>query len=151
MFGLFHNMVKILPAICLQETWVRCLDWEDPLEKGTATHSSILAWRIPWTEETGRLQTMGSQRVGHNWATFPFTMKAHSYFRWGLCTKSRLCVQAQVLRHVQLFVTPWTVACQASLSMGFLRPKYWRGLPLPSPGDLLDPGIKPASPALAGR
>ena len=42
------------------------LGWEDPLEEGMATHSSILAWRIPWTEESGRLQPMGSQRVGHN-------------------------------------------------------------------------------------
>ena len=42
------------------------LGWEDPLQKGTATHSSILAWRIPWTEEPGGLQSMGSQRVGHN-------------------------------------------------------------------------------------
>ena len=48
------------------ETWVQFLDWEDPLEKGMATHSSILAWRIPWTEEPGGLQTMGSQRVRHN-------------------------------------------------------------------------------------
>ena len=45
----------------MQETWVRSLGWEDPLEKGMATHSSILAWRIPWTEEPGRLQPMGSQ------------------------------------------------------------------------------------------
>ena len=43
----------------MQETWVRSLGWEDPLEKGMATHSSILAWRIPWTEEPGRLQSMG--------------------------------------------------------------------------------------------
>ena len=50
------------------KTWVRYLSWEDPLEKGMATHCSILAWRIPWTEEPGRLQTMESQRVGHNWA-----------------------------------------------------------------------------------
>ena len=48
-----------------QEAWVRSLTWEDPLEKGMATHSNILACRIPWTE-TGRLQSMGSQRVGHN-------------------------------------------------------------------------------------
>ena len=48
------------------ETWVRSLCWEDSLEKGTATHSSILAWRIPWTEEPGRLQSMGLQRVGHD-------------------------------------------------------------------------------------
>ena len=54
------------------ETWVWSLGWEDPLEKGTATHSSILAWRIPWIEEPGGLQSMGSQRAGHDWATFHF-------------------------------------------------------------------------------
>ena len=53
-----------LPGI--QETWVRSLDWEDPLEKEMATHSSTLAWRIPWREEPGRLQSMGLQRVGHD-------------------------------------------------------------------------------------
>ena len=57
-------MVKNLPA--MQETWVRSLDQEDPLEKGMATHSSILAWRIPWTEEPGGLQCIGSQTGGHN-------------------------------------------------------------------------------------
>ena len=46
--------------------WVRSLGWEDPLEEGMATYSSILAWRIPWTEEPGGLQSMGLQRVGHN-------------------------------------------------------------------------------------
>ena len=60
-------MVRNLPA--MQETWVCSLDWEDPLEKGMATHSSILAWRIPWAEESGRLQSMESQRVGHDWVT----------------------------------------------------------------------------------
>ena len=54
--------VKRLPA--MRETWVQSLGWEDPLEKEMATHSSILAWRIPWTEEPGRLQSTGSQRVG---------------------------------------------------------------------------------------
>ena len=54
----------------MQETWVQSLDWEDPLQKGKATHSSILAWRIPWTEEPGGLQPMGSQRIGHNWVTW---------------------------------------------------------------------------------
>ena len=58
------QMVKNLPAV--QETLVSSLNWEDPLEKGMATHSSILAWRITWTEEPGRLQAMGSQRVIHN-------------------------------------------------------------------------------------
>ena len=56
--------VKNLPA--MQETWVQPLGWEDPLEKGMATPSSILAWRIPWTEESGKLQSMGSQRIGHD-------------------------------------------------------------------------------------
>ena len=55
---------KNLPAV--QETRVRSLGWEDPLEEGMATHSSILAWRIPWTEEPGGLQPMGSQRVRHD-------------------------------------------------------------------------------------
>ena len=50
----------------MQETWVQSLSQEDPLEKETATHSSTLAWKIPWTEEPGRLQSMGSQRVGHD-------------------------------------------------------------------------------------
>ena len=58
------QLVKNLPA--MQETRVQSLGWEDPLEKGMETHSSILAWRIPWTEEPGGLQSMGSQRIGHN-------------------------------------------------------------------------------------
>ena len=56
-------MVNHLPAIW--ETWVQSQGWKDPLKKEMATHSSTLAWKIPWTEEPGRLQSMGSQRVGH--------------------------------------------------------------------------------------
>ena len=58
------QMVKRLPT--MQETWIRSLGQEDPLEKEVAIHSSILAWKIPWMEEPGRLQSMGSQRVGHD-------------------------------------------------------------------------------------
>ena len=58
------QMVKNLSAV--QQTWVQFLGWEEPLEKGRATHSSIPAWKIPWTEEPGRLQSIGSQRVGHH-------------------------------------------------------------------------------------
>ena len=61
---LVAQMVKSLPA--RGETWVRSLGWEDPLEKEMATHPSTLAWRIPWTEEPGRLQIMGLQTVGHD-------------------------------------------------------------------------------------
>ena len=65
-------MVKRLPA--MWETQVQSLGWEDPLEKKVATHSSTLAWKIPWTEEPGRLQSMRSQRVGHN------SISLHSFF-----------------------------------------------------------------------
>ena len=57
-------MVKSLPAI--QETQVQSLDWDDPLEKRMAAHSSVLAWRVPWTEEPDGLQSKGSQRIEHN-------------------------------------------------------------------------------------
>ena len=57
-------MVKNLPA--MWETWVRFLGWEDPVKEGVSTHSNILAWRIPWTEEPVGLQSMGLQRVGHD-------------------------------------------------------------------------------------
>ena len=57
-------MVKDLPI--MQETWVRSLGWEDPLEKGKATHSYPVAWKIPWREEPGRLQSRALERVGHD-------------------------------------------------------------------------------------
>ena len=62
--SLVAQMVKRLPT--MQETQVRSLGQEDPLEEGMATHSTILAWRVPWTEDPDRLQSMGSQRVGHD-------------------------------------------------------------------------------------
>ena len=65
------QLVKNLPA--MWETWVQSLDWEDPLKKGMATHSSILAWTIPWTVES-----MGSQRVGHGCVTFTFPVPCPS-------------------------------------------------------------------------
>ena len=62
--SLVAQIVKHLPT--MRETQIRSLGWEDPLEKEMATHSSTLAWRIPWMEEPGELQSMGLQRVGHN-------------------------------------------------------------------------------------
>ena len=62
--SLIAQRLKCLPG--MWETWVRSLGWEDPLEKEMATHSSTLAWRIPWREEPGRLQSMGSLRVRHD-------------------------------------------------------------------------------------
>ena len=97
--SLVAQRLKCLPG--MQETRVRSLGWEDPLEKEMATHSSTLAWRIPWREEPGGLQSMGSQRVGHNWATllslllsilntkpkivtiWPFTEELYRLLLWG--------------------------------------------------------------------
>ena len=62
--SLVAQAVKNLPA--MWETWVQSLGWEDLLEKGMAPHSNILAWRIPWTEKPGRLQSIGSQRIGYD-------------------------------------------------------------------------------------
>ena len=131
-------MVQNLPA--LREIEIQSLGQEDPLEKGMATHSSILAWRIPWTEEPGGLQLMGLQRVRHDCATKQQT---------SACT----CA-CESLSHVRLFATPWSVSHQAPLSMGFSRQGYWSGLPfpslgnLPNPGNFPNPGTEPSSLAL---
>ena len=95
MASLVTQMLKHLPA--MQETWVRSLGWEDPLEKEMATHSSILAWKIPWMEKPGRLQSMELQRVGHDWvASLSFFYGLHrikltdiqlrDYIMWNLQT-----------------------------------------------------------------
>ena len=72
--SLVARIVKNPPA--MQETWVWSLGWENPLEKEMATHSSILVWEIPWIEKPGGLPSMGSQRVGHDWATNTFALEA---------------------------------------------------------------------------
>ena len=81
---LVAQVVKNPPA--MWETWVWSLGWEDPLEEGMATHSSILAWRIPWTEEPGGLQFMGSWRAGHNWAN------KHAHFELIFVEDMRFCL-----------------------------------------------------------
>ena len=103
--SLLHHLaqtVKNLPA--MRETWVRSLGQEDPLEKGMATHSSILAWRIPCTEETGRLQSMGLQRVGHHWSTFTFTFTLHfNLLSWSpSCNPTMAAVLSPVYSTVKL-------------------------------------------------
>ena len=76
-------MVKRLPA--MWETQVQSLGWEDPLEKEMATDSSTLAWKSPWTEEPGRLQSMGSQRVGHDSATsLSLSLSTQPWALWAL-------------------------------------------------------------------
>ena len=157
-----------------------------------ASHSSTFAWKIPWTEEPGRLQSMGSQRVGHL-LNFHFSLSCigegngsplqccclenprdggawwaavygvaqsrtrlkrisssssgsmyaciqnaqYNYSHKRLTTIS--CVCAQLLSHVLLFVTLWTIACQATLTMGIFRQEYWNGLAFSPRWDLPDP------------
>ena len=65
-FGASLVAQRVKCLLAMQETWVQSLGQEDPMEKEMATHSSILAWKIPWTEKHGRLQSMGSKKVGHD-------------------------------------------------------------------------------------
>ena len=95
--SLLAQTVKHLPA--MWETRIWSLGQEDPLEKETATHSSTLAWKIPWTEEPGRLQSVGSQRVRHDWAT-SFSLS----FPWGrmdicICMAESLCCHLKRSKH----------------------------------------------------
>ena len=75
--SLVAQIVKNMPSI--QEIWVQSLGWEDPLEKEMATHTCILAWRAPWREEPGGLQSMGSQRVRHDWVTNTYILFQYTF------------------------------------------------------------------------
>ena len=86
--------------------------------------------------------------VGYDQCVLLTKLLAFPLLHFVLQGQSERKVKVKSLSHVQLFATPWTVALQDPLSMGFSRQKYWSGLPFPSPGDLPDPGIKPRSPAL---
>ena len=128
------------------------------LEKEMATHSSILAWRIPWTEKPGGLQSMGSQRVGYNQvtntptslSTFSNTHQTQEVQRWiwMYFSLGDACIHAKLLSLVQLFATPWTVSCLAPLSMGFSRHVYLSRLPCSPLRDLPTSGTELLSPAL---
>ena len=110
-----------------RETRVQSLGQEDLLEEGTATHSSILAGRTLWTEEPGGLQSIGSQRVGHDWSDLAqhSTHNPHKSF-WLL-----LLLLLRYFSRVRLFATPWTVACQAPLFMGILQARTLEWVAIP--------------------
>ena len=113
-------------SVVKKELQVQSLVWKDPLEEDMATHSSILAWRIPRIEESGRLQSIGSQRVWHDWSSWACTMYvkhckdtlsqiwklwlSHIWNKWNFLL---LLFSHSV---VSDSATPWTIACQASLS-----------------------------------
>ena len=122
--------LKHLPT--MQETWVRSLGREDPLEKEMATHSSILAWRILWTEEPGGLQFTGSQRVRHNWATslnFHFHAKGRECWQnvpisrsemntdeLALCSISTVLVKNTIHKYICVYQL-WNTMCVASVTL----------------------------------
>ena len=87
----------------MQETWVRSLGQEDPLEKRMATHSSIVTWRIPWTEEPGRPQSMGLQRVGHDLVTNNNNLRAPQAFGGMLYHRAWHLVHEQWLALLSLY------------------------------------------------
>ena len=91
------QLVKNLPAV--QETWVWSMGWEDPLEKEMETHSSVLAWKISWTEEHDGLQSMGSQRVGHDWATNTYLLILVWEIPWTEGTWGLQSLWLQRIRH----------------------------------------------------
>ena len=100
------------------------------LEKEMATHSRVLAWRIPGMAEPGGLPSLGSHRVGHDWSDSPGKNTGVGCHFLLQCMK----VKVKSLSRVWLLATSWTTAYQAPPSMGFSRQEYWSGVPLPSPG-----------------
>ena len=136
---LVTQIVKNLPA--MSETWVRSLDQEDLLEKGIATHSSILAWKIPWTEEAGWLQSVELQRIGYNWSANTHTHHDITY-KWNL-----KCVFL-VAQSCLILCDPMDCSQPGSCDHGVSPARILDGLPCLTPGDLPNPGIEPRSPTL---
>ena len=130
------QMVKNLPA--MQETWVQSLGQEEPLEKGMATHSSILAWKIPWMEEPGRLQSMGLQRVGHDWTTSLSTSwnsPSTSSSNWNLVISWEQSIPGR------LSYTSYS-CIQSHVAVGGSSSLFLTGMPIPlDPHSLTNPPI----------
>ena len=137
-------------SACHEGAWVWSLGQEDSLEMGMWTHSNILAWKIPWTEEPGWLQFIESQRVRHNWAANTLTFLKNKVFLD--CVPAQLC---------PTFCNPLgCIACQGFSVHGIFKARILGWVDISSsrgsslPGDHPYPGIKPTSlvsPALAGR
>ena len=158
----------------MRETWVLSLGWEDPLEKEMATHSSILAWRIPWAEEPGGLQSTGSQRVRHDWVislsqNFDFNLIniVSACLTWvldwkpsrGMLCNPYLSLYPPVLRYAAYVCWMRWSSCHSVMSDSlwsrglpgcsvhgrFFRQESWSGVPVPSAEDLPNSGIEPRS------
>ena len=112
------------------------------LEKEMATHSGVLAWRIPGMGEPGGLPSLGLHRVGHR------LKRLSSSSMYGCESWTIKKAEMKLLSLLRLFAIPRAVFLQAPSSMEFSRQEYWSALPFPSPGNLPNPGIEPRSPAL---
>ena len=123
----------------MQETWVQSLGQKDALEKGMATHSRILAWEIPWTEEPGGLQSMGSQRIRHDWATHTFLHTMYTIL-YTLHT-----VLVKVTQSCPTLCSHVDCSPPRSSVHGILQARILEWLPFPSTGDLPNPGTEPDS------
>ena len=134
----------------MQEVWVRSLGQEDSLEKEVATHSSILAWKTPWTEEPNRLQSMGSQRVGNDLATKRQNclMEFFIVYVFYECLLCYLKSESISLSRVRLFVTPIDCSPPGSSVHGIPQARMLEWIAIPFSRDLPDPEIEPGSPAL---
>ena len=106
-------MVKNLPTVWETQDW--SLGWEDPLEKGMAKHSSILAWRILWTERTGGLQSMGWQTIGYDWATKTFTFSIKE--AWTLTLEESSLEFLSTILSVCWLLNKVICPCSSSLSL----------------------------------
>ena len=123
---LVAQTVKNLPAV--RETWVQSLGWEDPLEKEVSTHCSILSRKIPWTEEPGRLQSMESQSIRHNWMTNTFSAKLAWFLGEGPVQVLENCYNEQIIFKMNklsffLFFLPIIPSVLPSLS--YSCPIFW--------------------------
>ena len=112
------QMVKNPPAI--QETWVRSLGWEDPLEEGMATHSSILAWRIPLDRGAWWATVYGSQRIGHDWAT------KHSTAYYNLTISSCTLCFSLISKIITTVMNIFTAKCMHSIVICFMLNFKWK-------------------------
>ena len=118
-FSLPYLIWLLIPKMRCMETWVPSLGWEDPLEKGKATHSSILAWRIPWT-----IQSVESQRVGHNWATF-----THSHAALITAIELLFIIMNSIIT-LRSFISPLSCFCPSSTHwINYYIRRVWRTQP----------------------
>ena len=113
---------------------VQSLGGEDLQKEGRATHSSILVWRIPWTQEPAELWSIGSQSVRHDWSDLASTQKVEAVQHWSLPMSLRAvcCAVLSCFSHVWPFDTLWTVACQAPPSMEIFQARILERVTLPS-------------------